>query len=387
MNERMRNRLLVLAIVLAIVVWLGPRALSLAFLAQGGRYISTEALSALGIAAGTIPCSVDPVDTPEAHAQFEAAITALAKAARFNPQSAQANLQLGHAYCWNGQPDKAIEAYRGFVKLRPNSPLGHLGLGFAYELVGKTDLAANEWMSADIFGHDFMDNGHASLKERDYSAALRWYRRAGYLNAPEAPAFTAYAQGLVYQAEGAIDQAFAAFRQAIDFDSQTYRLTSSALFRIGLLQQVQLGDWADAQESLTKAIIAGSFISPQDQAETHYRLGMILKQFGQLDQAMQEFQNAVDNYSYHYAALMELGIGHWQIYRNFPLAEKTLMRAIKASPTGKWAYTLLGNVYVEVDQFEKSLEMYATASSLDPEDQQLIQLIATVKQKIAERGR
>ncbi len=68
--------------------------------------------------------------------------------AQANPDSAQAQFDLGNAYVDAGQWEQAQTAYQRAIELDPNYQAGYANLGVVYYQLGKLDLAASQYQKA-----------------------------------------------------------------------------------------------------------------------------------------------------------------------------------------------------------------------------------------------
>jgi tetratricopeptide (TPR) repeat protein len=84
---------------------------------------------------------------------------------------------------------------------------------------------------------------------------------------------------------------------------------------------------------------------------------------------------------YHYGALMELGKLYWQIDGDPELGEKTLLQAVSANSTAKWAYKLLGDLYAEEERYADARSMYKQVLEIDPADQHAQTTLATLSKR------
>lgn len=183
--------LLVIAILVMVLAWLGPRALSLYEQVKGGSLLE-QALQAYGEGSSeAIPCTLEPATDSAARTQLEEAVQLLSRSTRYNPELSQAYLLLGRAECLLGEFDKAAEALRMYNTLRPNNPLGHLEAWSLYtkcnnqtvqesskSFCASTDYlhhAKVEWRQTRMSSTNLIEEGDRYYNKGDYAAAARDY--------------------------------------------------------------------------------------------------------------------------------------------------------------------------------------------------------------------
>ena len=81
-------------------------------------------------------------------AQTQPTITAPESTAQANPDSAQAQFELGNAYVRTGEWVKAVEAYKKTIELDPNYQTAYANLGVVYYQQGQFDLAVSQYEKA-----------------------------------------------------------------------------------------------------------------------------------------------------------------------------------------------------------------------------------------------
>lgn len=88
----------------------------------------------------TTPANVSPLAPTQ--------VTAPEATAQANPNSAQAQFELGNAYTNAGQWEQAQAAYQKAIELNPNFQSAYANLGVVYYQLGQLDLSASQYQKA-----------------------------------------------------------------------------------------------------------------------------------------------------------------------------------------------------------------------------------------------
>jgi tetratricopeptide (TPR) repeat protein len=89
-----------------------------------------------------------PADSPADNSSEISAVTGSEATAQADPNSAQAQFNVGNAYVKSGQWDKAVIAYQKAIELDPNYQTAYANLGVVYYQQGKFDLAVSQYQKA-----------------------------------------------------------------------------------------------------------------------------------------------------------------------------------------------------------------------------------------------
>jgi tetratricopeptide (TPR) repeat protein len=172
-------------------------------------------------------------------------------ALRKSPRSTSVRNNLGNAYAFSGQLDKALEQYHEAVRLNPNHPLAFFNIGFTLVHQNKNAEAVAPLMEA------------IRIRQADANAQYVLGRALANSGRP--------AEGLPH------------FEIALDMkpgDAEARRDYASALLAVGRLP--------DAVHHFREALRT----HPQDQA-AHSRLGNALVNMGQMNEALASYQEAL----------------------------------------------------------------------------------------------
>jgi tetratricopeptide (TPR) repeat protein len=384
MNEiqlKPQHYLLSFLFTIILLIYIGPFIISYAYEFIGARSFQSAYRLFNEPTKDAMACMVITQENQEALEKINNALRYLQTAVKYNSNTAHPFLLLGRGYCLTGQFPQAIQAYNHYVALRPKSPLGNLELGFAYESAGDLKSALYQWKKIHIESTNFLVQGNELRTLGLYREALEWFNRANLAGNDEAIVYYFYVQGLLFEQQGLLEEAIESYKETILLGKKQKLLVSSAYYKAGIIEQEMLGDWIGAFYSFSQAIIADDFLTDLERADTHNRKGIILK-YGMNEPrlAMQEFENAINSYNDHYGSLIELGISYWDLEKDFVLAEVALKRAISANPHAKFAYIILGNIYLEVENYNGSKAMYEQAIKIDPSDTSVIDRLLSIEE-------
>lgn len=102
-----------------------------------------------------------------------------------------------------------------------------------------------------------------------------------------------------------------------------------------------------------------------DRARWHYARGMGYNDSNRLDQAMEEWQEAVELNPEYVSAHIDLGIG-LVLRGRYEEAFRHLNRAVEIEPQNPHALFNLGAFYENLGRFEESRSRYLRALEIDP---------------------
>jgi predicted O-linked N-acetylglucosamine transferase (SPINDLY family) len=180
------------------------------------------------------------------------ALPAFQKAAKFLPNDAEAQLNLGNALKNLGQLDQAVTSYRRALEIKPNYAEAHSNLGNALKNLGHLD------------------------------RAVASYRRALEIKPDYAVAHSNLGNAL--NNLGLLDEAVASHRRALEIKPDY----AEAHINLGVAF-LGLGQLENSVASYRRALE----IKP-DLVEAHIGLGSALQDLGQLDDAMASFRRALE---------------------------------------------------------------------------------------------
>ena len=165
-------------------------------------------------------------------------------------------------------------------------------------------------------------------------------------------------RGLEHHRAGRLSEARRVYEQVLHQDSDNAR----ALFLLGTLA-LQQRDYEAGESLIRRAIAADS-----SDASYHNNLGVILRESGRLEDALQSYREAIELRPEYAEAHCNLGTVLREL-EEYEDAVVSLERAIEIDPLYAGAYGMLGSTLQQLGRFAEALTAYDNAISLDSENQ------------------
>jgi tetratricopeptide (TPR) repeat protein len=172
------------------------------------------------------------------------AIDAYEEVLKRQPKSIQALKFLGDCYRRKGEPERAIAAYQRALKLNPEDPRPYFLLGAAYTEAGQEAKAEQIFQDAQQFkrylGEAWTNLGSIAFRRGDLSKAS-WYLSRAVVRSPSRPK-AHYNYALLLDAKKERDKALDELRLAGDLDPQDAEIRYLAgviLLRLGRLDEAK----------------------------------------------------------------------------------------------------------------------------------------------------
>ncbi len=313
--------------------------------------------------------------------------------------SARRNAELGTEALQAKDYDKAIESFTAAIRFTSNDPVLRNKRGLAYYGKGKYEKAIDDFNAAILYSPDvaeyFSDRGEAERELGRYDDAMTDFNRALEKDAKWAPAYRG--RGKVYDKQKEYNKALEEYTQAIEIDAkdaatldlraQVYRHLPKPDLDLAMqdLNAALAADdkYADAyfhrgqlyaeQNQLDKAIAdfdAKSKLAPD--ADAYCERGDAYVHRGDADKAMADFNDAIKLQRQHYKALV--GRGKLLAARGKRLGSKEdNEKAVTDFDVAQGVdnkqeevFFERGKVYVELGEYEKALNDFATVAELNP---------------------
>lgn len=122
-----------ISLLLALVLWLGPRLPALYHQEQGARLLARALMAEGHGGEGGLWLEPEPLTRPEARSLATQALARFEAAVAADPGNFQAHRWMGRAALLLDRPEEAIAAFSAAARLRPANPLAWWDLGLAYE--------------------------------------------------------------------------------------------------------------------------------------------------------------------------------------------------------------------------------------------------------------
>ena len=275
-----------------------------------------------------------------------------------DPKQVDALHLLGIIAAQTGHASKAIEYFRGALRLKPGWAAAHNNLGNVFVNQKNFSQAVDSYRKAvkakpdfalayNNLGNALRECGRLAEAADSISQALRL--KPDY---PEAHSNL----GIVLQAQGKLAEATASFQEAVRLNPNL----GEVHVNLGNLLLEQ-GQKAGTAEHYRQALR----LKP-DNAEVHNNLGNVLLQLGELEQALGHLQEAIRLNSDFAEAYHSLGIV-LKAQGKLPEAVASYQRALQLKPDYAEAYVNLGNAFLEQGQLLEAADYYRRALSCKPD--------------------
>lgn len=359
-------------------------------------------------------------DEPRWHAQAaglqlaagdpSAAIEHLNRAVALEPGYLGHHLALGEAYRKAGDADRAIRAFEQALRLAPKQAEPYLALAQAYLSQGDLARAASSAEGAISVAPDqaapLLLRAEIALRADDPRGAQKRVEIALRMKPddPTALHVLARTQALL----GRRGEALATLEKAIPLAAEPLPLL---LERIRLLEKQQgaesslaalqqlaerypeepsvlamlavsqaaAGQTETATRTAQRALRGAAALEPVQQASLHHLLGRLLRQAGQLDQAVHHLSEAARLAPTEVEAFLELGGTH-QERRQYSLALQNFQKAIAVAPADPRPYYQASLALKASRDYQGAESMLRRAAELAPNDlaihRQLAALVA-----------
>jgi tetratricopeptide (TPR) repeat protein len=203
-------------------------------------------------------------DMYRAKGDYEAALREYKEAARLDPYTAESHYKLGVAYQLLQRSPEAADAYKRAIELDPNHALANMNLGLVYVALGQLD------------------------------DAVKYTTKATQIDPNSAIAFSNL--GVALDAQGKYAEAETAYRRSLEIDPK------QEVTQLNLATNLLTQNKNDAALKILRDVVAAA-----DTPANHKRLGDALARAGQPDQALLEYEKAIQGDPNYYPALNAIG--------------------------------------------------------------------------------
>ena len=235
----------------------------------------------------------------------DASLSALSLALEVNPKLTEAHMGMGEIFRQRGDYELALNSYEAAVEIEPNNFKAHYYLGLTNQLSGNPEAAVQTYLKAlSISPQNFdanRDIASAYLQLGQPDSALPYARLATKVNPESQPAWSNLAA--TYSLLGRYEEAIDAYRTA----NELGELADPVL--LGLADaHIRLGNYPRAINTLNSLILS----SPS--ATAHERLGYALFKLRRYEDALDQYENALQFDTEDIAALNGAGACYMTLY-------------------------------------------------------------------------
>ncbi len=234
----------------------------------------------------------------EQRGDTDAAIRHLESATTANPDLTMARGMLGDLYRAEGEHAKATTQYEALARLDPYTALNHYKLGVSYQFLQRLQEAASAYQRAiklDPQDANAQTNvGLVYLAMGRLDDAMRYAEKATLLDPTSAAAFSNL--GVVMEVQGDFARAESAYRRSLDLDSTQ----TETLLNLGS-NLIKQGKTADAVSIMERVL------QQSDTPSIRKRYGDALARAGKYNEAVKQYQAALEKDPRFYPAMNEIG--------------------------------------------------------------------------------
>jgi len=282
---------------------------------------------------------------------------------------------LAESYERDGLLPEAIAELEDLLRQEPNKADTYLRLGDLHAKLGQDEAALEQYLQAVQVNPDYLEAtvkvGAVYLRTNRHLDAASWFNRAAQANDRLLTAYVGLA--VAQRAAGQSKQAATTVETARNLEPNSVLLFSEMA---GLqlkasgsdTQQHQTGQNSPGQYDLgspaAEALLNKQIARHQralqrspNNAELHYRLGMLLRQQGRLDEAIQSYRQAVLINPVYSQALLKMGLAIQEQGRQDE-AIQVLSRSLQVNQEDIELHYRLGLLFCQRAQFELTVEQF-----------------------------
>ena len=283
-------------------------------------------------------------------------------------------LDRGRIFKHEGKLEEALEQYRLAAKIAPQEIKIYREIVDVTERLGLWQDAAKycrlilQLSSADSQAQStqvelderkpqtttYLELANNSLKEKQYKAAIAYYRQAIDEQPDLVEAY--FGWGELLNRLGAKEKAIACYLQALKQVQDNPEL----YYRLGNLYQLE-SKWSQAAVCYQKATQYA-----QNYAEAHHQLAEVLSHQEQWSDAIVSYRQAIQynpdfSWSYNNLGYALIQVSQWS--EAIPIYQK----AIQLNPEFPWSYYNLAEAYSMLKQWSEAVDMYEETARIQPD--------------------
>lgn len=300
------------------------------------------------------------------------------------PDNWTAHNDIVTAYEEAGLIREAIEHMHGVIEQQPDFADSRLRLGDLYARIGNDAAATAHYRQAAEMSPDYLEAnvklGTQHLRAGRYEEAARWFAHALEINDRLLSAYVGI--GVARHAQGQRDEALDSFQMAQNIEPNSTLLFSEIarmqlktaarregdrLFDLAPADAPVDSDAAEPTDLLSQQIdrLRRAIAAQPNHADLHYRLGLLFRNRGQIEDAVASFRAAVAINPSYVKALIKLGLALSELGRAEEAIE-VLKQAAYIQPDYIDLHYQLGLLFVQRHQFEIAVEHFERAVSGHP---------------------
>jgi tetratricopeptide (TPR) repeat protein len=228
--------------------------------------------------------------------------------------------------------------------------------------------AVDVWRAAGYDAPELAFAGRELFRDRAFVQATPWFERAAAA-APQDPERW-LDLGLCYARQKRWRMALDAYERGAQQVLPQADGLSSVYVQIALVRALHLdpADPSGALQAYDAALAADAWRDEREHLEALLNRGALLIGMERRDDAIANYEAALQLSPRHYVALYQVGRLYWSVRGDVAAAERALLAAIEVRPTDKRAILRLAAIYARTGRNEQAAEMYRRVLSLDPKD-------------------
>lgn len=273
-----------------------------------------------------------------------------------NPDDADTRLRLGDMYARIGNDNGAIEHYGEAIRLCPEYLEANVKLGTQFLKIGRHQDAAR-WFSFALEINDRLLAAYVGIGVAQNAAGRRDEAVASFDMARniEPNSTLLFSEVARMQLKAAAGEAANSY---LSVSPQTQTLAEP-----GASVETQRADLLSQQIDRLR----GAIEAQPNHADLHYRLGLLLRNRGQIEDAVIAFRSAVEINPSYMKALIKLGLSLSELDQTDEAIE-VLARATELKPDYADLHYRLGLIFAQRHQFELAIEHYEQAVEGNPQN-------------------
>lgn len=315
--------------------------------------------------------------------EHQKAIARYEYALSLEPDNWTAHNDVVSAYEEAGLIREAIEHLHKMIEREPEFADTRLRLGDMYARIGNDSAATHQYERAAQISPDYLEAnvklGTQHLRAGRFEQASQWFSTALELNDRLLSAYVGI--GVAQHASGRTAEALSSFEMARNIEPNSTLLFSEVArmhLKAAAGQQSErfiLGSnptgESETPEHLTDLLsqqiqrVRDAITQNPNHADLHYRLGLLLRNRGQLDDAIASFRQAATINPTYMKALIKLGLALSEADQTEEAID-VFKQATDVRPDYVDLHYQIGLLFVQRNQFEMAVEHFEQAVSGNP---------------------